>query len=131
MTRTIDPDGTGGGPVISNVVPSPNTGRPYTWQTYPEALTQAGISWRVYQEEDDYGTNVLEFFEAFQNAPAGSELYEKGLTIHGPDRFEWDARNGRTGRSVQRAHAYSSWRRTHSGSVPSSARPVAVRSSRK
>ena len=95
MTGTIDPDGTGGGPVISNVVPSPSTGKPYTWQTYPEALTQAGISWRIYQEEDDYGTNVLEFFGAFQNAPVGSELYENGLTIHGPDRFEWDARNGR------------------------------------
>ncbi len=95
MTGTIDPEATGGGPVISNVVPSPNSGTPYTWQTYPEALTKAGISWRIYQEEDDYGTNVLEFFEAFQNARVGSELYESGLTIHSPERFEWDARKGR------------------------------------
>ena len=35
---------TDGGPVISNVVPSPSSGTPYTWQTYPEALTKAGIS---------------------------------------------------------------------------------------
>jgi phospholipase C len=95
MTGMIDPLGTGGGPVISNVVPSPTTGKPYTWKTYPERLTEAGISWRIYQEEDDYGTNVLEFFEAYQAANPGSELYENALTIHSPDRFEWDARNGR------------------------------------
>ena len=70
MTGWIDPSGTTGGPIISNVVPSPSTGPPYTWTTYPERLTKAGISWQIYQEEDDYGTNVLEFFEAFQAARA-------------------------------------------------------------
>ncbi len=95
MTGMIDPDGTGGGPFISNVVPSPTTHQPYTWTTYPERLTQAGISWRVYQEEDDYGTNPLEWFQAFQSATPGSVLYENGLTIHSADRFEWDARHGR------------------------------------
>jgi phospholipase C len=94
MTGMIDPTGANGGPVISNVVPSPASGTPYTWTTYPERLTQAGISWRVYQEEDDYGTNVLEFFEAFQAAKPGSALYEGGLTIYPPDRFEWDAKHG-------------------------------------
>ena len=91
MTGMIDPNGTGGGPIISNVVPSPVTHQPYTWTTYPERLTQAGISWRVYQEEDDYGTNPLEWFQAFQSAKPGSTLYENGLTIHSADRFEWDA----------------------------------------
>jgi phospholipase C len=37
MTGTIDPEGKGGGPITSNVVPSPVTGTPYTWTTYPEA----------------------------------------------------------------------------------------------
>jgi len=95
MTGMIDPEGTGGGPVISNVVPSPTTGTPYTWTTYPERLTNAGISWRIYQEEDDYGTNVLEFFEAYQAARPGTPLYENALTIHPPDRFEWDAKHGK------------------------------------
>jgi phospholipase C len=89
MTGMIDPLGTGGGPIISNTVPSPVTGQPYSWETYPEALTKAGISWRIYQEEDDYGTNMLEFFQAFQDATPGSPLYG-GLTIYPPDRFEWD-----------------------------------------
>ena len=93
MTGMIDPEGKDGGPVISNVVPSPATGTPYTWTTYPERLTKAGISWRIYQEEDDYGTNVLEFFEAYQAAKPGSPLYEGALTIYPPDRFEWDARH--------------------------------------
>ncbi len=93
MTGMIDPEGTGGGPVTSNVVPSPVTGKPYTWKTYPERLTDAGISWRVYQEEDDYGTNPLEWFAAYQNASPGSTLYEGALTIYPPDRFEWDGRH--------------------------------------
>jgi phospholipase C len=92
-TATIDPTGAGGGPLTSNVVPSPTTGTPYTWTTYPERLTKAGISWRIYQEEDDYGTNMLEFFAAYQNASPGSPLYEGGLTIYPPDRFEWDAKH--------------------------------------
>jgi phospholipase C len=95
MTGMIDPLGTGGGPVISNVVPSPYTHEPYTWTTYPERLTKAGISWRVYQEEDDYGTNPLEWFAAYQNAAPGSPLYEGALTIYPPDRFEWDAKHDR------------------------------------
>jgi phospholipase C len=92
-TGMIDPTGSGGGPITSNVVPSPTTGLPYTFTTYPERLTKAGISWRIYQEEDDYGTNMLEFFAAYQNASPGSPLYEGGLTIYPPDRFEWDAKH--------------------------------------
>jgi phospholipase C len=95
MTGTIDPTGANGGPIISNVVPSPTTGEPYTWKTYPERLTEAGISWRIYQEEDDYGTNQMEWFAAYQNAKPGSPLYEGALTIHSPDRFEWDCKNGK------------------------------------
>ncbi len=44
-SATIDPDGRNGGPITSNVA-----NPPYTWKTYPEALTEAGVSWRVYQE---------------------------------------------------------------------------------
>ena len=89
MSGQIDPAGVNGGPIISNVVKTP-----YTWTTYPERLEQAGVSWRVYQEEDDYGTNVLEFFQQYQDATPGSGLYEKALTISQPGQFERDARNG-------------------------------------
>jgi phospholipase C len=90
MSGMIDPSGRHGGPIISNVVKEP-----YRWTTYPERLEKAGVSWRVYQEEDDYGTNVLEFFKAYQDAKPGSGLYEKALTISQPGQFERDARAGK------------------------------------
>lgn len=89
-TASIDPQGKNGGPIISNEVTSP-----YTWTTYPERLTEAGVSWHVYQEEDDYGCNPLELFAAYQDARPGSTLYQHGLTICPSDQFEDDARNDR------------------------------------
>lgn len=90
MSGTIDPAGAHGGPVISNVMTTP-----FTWTTYPERLTDAGVSWHVYQEEDDFGCNVVEFFDAFQNAGARSPLYQHGMTIGPADQFERDAREDR------------------------------------
>ncbi|HEX5192262.1 MAG TPA: alkaline phosphatase family protein [Solirubrobacteraceae bacterium] len=87
MSGWIDPNGTAGGPITTNVVPTP----PYSWTTYPERLEQAGISWQIYQEEDDYGCNVVEFFQSYQAATPGSGLYERGLTISQPGKFEYDA----------------------------------------
>src|SRR6201999_816296 len=94
MTGTIDPTGANGGPMQSNVVPSPVTGEPYTWTTYPEMLTAAGISWRVYQEEDDYGCNPLKWFDSFQSAAPGSTLYSSAMEIHPHERFQWDCEHG-------------------------------------
>ena len=37
-----------------------------------ERLQNAGISWKCYQQADNYGTNVLEFFSQFINAPTSS-----------------------------------------------------------
>ncbi len=87
---TIDPNGLAGGPIISNVVPEP-----FRWTTYPERLTRAGVSWHVYQQEDDYGCNPLEFFQSYQDARPGDPLYEHGLTIGPADQFARDAMNGR------------------------------------
>lgn len=89
-TGTIDPNGLAGGPVISNVIPEP-----FRWTTYPERLTKAGVSWHVYQEEDDYGCNPLEFFQQYQDAEPGNPLYEHGLTIGPTDQFARDALAGR------------------------------------
>ena len=90
FTGTIDPSGKNGGPITSNVVPSP-----YRWTTYPERLTKAGISWHVYQEEDDYGCNPLEFFQSYQDASVGDPHYDHGLTIAPADRFAYDALHDR------------------------------------
>jgi phospholipase C len=90
MSASIDPQGVAGGPITSNVDPVP-----YEWQTYPEALTNAGVSWQVYQEVDNYETNLLEMFKNFQNAPVGSTLYQSGMRTFLPGQFEWDARHDR------------------------------------
>ena len=86
MSAWIDPLGTNGGPVISNEHTTP-----YTWQSYPEALTAAGVSWKVYQEADNYGCNVLEYFASFQGALPSSPLYKNGLASYQEGQFEWDA----------------------------------------
>ncbi|HEX3779847.1 MAG TPA: alkaline phosphatase family protein [Pseudonocardiaceae bacterium] len=89
-TGMIDPSGQYGGPVISNVIPEP-----FRWTTYPERLTKAGVSWHVYQEEDNYGCNPLEFFQAYQDAKVGDPLYEHGLAIGPTNQFAQDVLNDR------------------------------------
>ncbi|WP_433272056.1 phosphocholine-specific phospholipase C [Actinosynnema sp. CS-041913] len=37
----------------------------YTWTTYAERLQSAGVSWRVYQEWDNFTDNSLEYFKTF------------------------------------------------------------------
>ena len=91
MTGTIDPDGHGGGPITGNRVPRQG----YRWTTYAERLQQAGVSWKVYQEQDNYGCNMLENFAAFRQAAPGSPLHERGVARGRRGQFEDDARNDR------------------------------------
>ncbi|HEY6467722.1 MAG TPA: alkaline phosphatase family protein [Candidatus Acidoferrales bacterium] len=89
MTGMIDPDGTGGGPMINNVAPDQG----YTWKTYPERLEEAGVPWKVYQMENNYGCNMLENFAVFQNASRRSPLFLKGAAYGQEGQFEYDAMN--------------------------------------
>ena len=72
-TGMIDPNGTGGGPVIDNSEDG------YSWTTYPEMLQDAGVSWRVYQEPDNFDDNPLAWFTQFKNAATSSPLYVNGM----------------------------------------------------
>ncbi|HEY5227597.1 MAG TPA: alkaline phosphatase family protein [Opitutaceae bacterium] len=91
MTGTIDPEGKAGGPIIRNSAPAQG----YGWTTYAERLEDAGVSWKVYQQDDNYGCNMLENFSAFRQAGYQSQLRMKGL-LHGPEgQFEYDAINDR------------------------------------
>jgi phospholipase C len=91
MTGQIDPAGTNGGPIYGNEVPTEG----YSWTTYPELLTNAGVSWKVYQEIDNYGFNVLEYFDSYQNASVSSPLYQNAMKFYQPGQFEYDAMNDR------------------------------------
>ena len=70
----------------------------YGWQTYPERLQAAGISWKIYQDIGDgldkagvwgftsdpyignYGDNSLLYFFHYQNAAPGSPLFQAART---------------------------------------------------
>ena len=90
MTGMIDPNGTGGGPVIDNSEPG------FTWTTYPERLQAAGVSWKVYQQPDNFDDNALAWFNQYRNAFPGQPLYDRGMTTV-PDlvaAFRMDVTNG-------------------------------------
>jgi phospholipase C len=91
-TGWVGNDGSGGGPVLDNSEAG------YDWSTYPERLVQAGISWKVYQDQGagldgpdfwgwgpnayigNYGDNSLLYFHQYQNSLPGSPLNEAALT---------------------------------------------------
>ncbi|MER5636423.1 phospholipase C, phosphocholine-specific [Kitasatospora sp. NPDC002227] len=86
---TIDPHGLAGGPVTDNSKSG------FTWTTYPERLQAAGISWKVYQQQDNYDDNALAWFKSFQTAPQDSPLYVNGMARRGADDFAQDVANNR------------------------------------
>ena len=92
-TGMIDPNGTGGGPIIDNSPAFNNI--ILSWTTYPERLEAAGISWQIYQEEDNYDDNALAWFKQFGNASTSSSLWRRGMYKGPAGAFENDARNGR------------------------------------
>ncbi|WP_168072026.1 phospholipase C, phosphocholine-specific [Caulobacter sp. SSI4214] len=68
---------------------------PYTWTTYAERLQAAGVSWKVYQEYDNFGDNILSVFKPFRPCAKDSELYARGRSWvsegkTGPDRTRSD-----------------------------------------
>ncbi|MFC0628315.1 phosphocholine-specific phospholipase C [Kribbella deserti] len=38
----------------------------YSWTSYPERLEQAGVSWQIYQEWDNFTDNAVEYFATFK-----------------------------------------------------------------
>ena len=73
MTGTIDAGGQFGAPVLVN------GRRDLRWETYPERLDRAGISWRIYHDYDDYGCNVVKYFSAYARSAKGSPLRDRAL----------------------------------------------------
>jgi phospholipase C len=88
MTGTIDPEGRHGGPALDNKPLA------WTWETYPERLERAGISWRVYHDLDDYYCNVLRFFARYREAPASSPLFRNARLDRPFYEFLWDLKTG-------------------------------------
>lgn len=87
-TGTCDAAGKFQGPVMVN-----DDKARYTWTTYPERLEAAGISWRVYQEVDNFDDNALAWFAPYQDAKPGSSLYDNGMKRRARDAFAQDVAN--------------------------------------
>lgn len=67
---------------------------PFKWKTVPEYFEDVGISWQVYQDQDNFDDNPFQYFENYIDAPQGSPLAERGMARIGLDRFYADARAG-------------------------------------
>jgi phospholipase C len=81
-----------GGPMIAN------TAGPFGWTTYPQRLQEAGVTWKIYQDQGtgldaahswgftgdpfigNYGDNTLLFFDDYQKAQSGTALFEGART---------------------------------------------------
>lgn len=79
----VDPNGEAGGPILTNAM---NENR---WRTYAENLTDAGVSWKFYQEQDGMKSQTG-WFKAFREAPSHSPLYRNSRLV-APGQFEYDA----------------------------------------
>jgi len=51
------------------------------WTTYAERLQASGISWKLYQEYDNFGDNSLAFFKNFRGLSPDDILYRRGRSI--------------------------------------------------
>jgi len=103
ISGTIDPGGHGGGPVLTTNS-SPDTIFSVRWDTMPEVLEDAGISWKYYRPAGDLysietmqriGTTIdgtLPQFAQYSN-PA-STLYQKAFMPTFPDDFAFDVAKG-------------------------------------
>ena len=88
MTGSIDADGKFGAPVITN------GRRDLGWETYPERLERAGITWRIYHDWDDYGCNMVRYFSAFSHLTKRSPLRDSGLRTRAHYELLHDLRTG-------------------------------------
>ncbi|KYK62120.1 Phosphoesterase [Drechmeria coniospora] len=67
---------------------------PFLWKTFPEYLEEAGISWQVWQDLDNFEDNMLAYFEQYQLAAKDSPLRTKGNSYPGFAAFYESAAKG-------------------------------------
>ncbi|EHK44937.1 putative phospholipase C [Trichoderma atroviride IMI 206040] len=89
----------GGNPYIdNNITPGCESGGfncyPLKWKTVGEFYEDAGTTWQVFQDADNFDDNSYARFEQFQNAAPGSSLYSRGMKGLTLDTFYAQAANG-------------------------------------
>ena len=61
-------------PVLDNTEPVPG----WSWETMGETLENAGVSWKVYEQADNFDDNGFSWFASFQKSKPGDPLFDKG-----------------------------------------------------
>ncbi|MBF6329997.1 phospholipase C [Nocardia transvalensis] len=92
VSATIDPDGRDGGPLVETPTLIPQN--VYSWRTYPENLSEAGVSWKIYNNRDvgPISSVILDgMMGCFkQAADPNSELAQRGKAPVYPHDFAAD-----------------------------------------
>ena len=78
--------------VLENGEPRPG----FNWTTMAEVLEESNISWRVYQQIDNFDDNAFAWFANFQQSRPGDSLFEKGMRRqrNAIEAFNEDLNNG-------------------------------------
>ena len=92
VSAWLDPAGAAGGPDTGTISWKPGTD-PFSWTTYPEQLTAAGISWTAYSSPDaDNEENPLVLFKQFYPGNPGYQpAYSQAVFGHTYADFLADA----------------------------------------
>ncbi|KAF1983373.1 non-hemolytic phospholipase C precursor [Aulographum hederae CBS 113979] len=67
---------------------------PLKWKTAAEYYQDAGVTWQLYQDTNNFDDNPLAWFENFQKASSTSDLGKRGMSFVGLDKFYADAAAG-------------------------------------
>lgn len=99
-TGTNNAAGDKGGPVIDNgydhLSGDPKGHGGYSWTTYPERLSDAGVSWQIYQDmNDNFTDNPLAGFKAYRAAEKAkdgplAELARRSIRTRDLDKLRED-----------------------------------------
>ncbi len=104
LSGTIDPSGHAGGPVLTTSL-SADVVYSVSWDTVPEVLEDAGVSWKVYnptgaifqpaffEQHGILSDAILPYFSQYKNP--SSPLYQKAFLPVYPDDFMTDLATGR------------------------------------
>jgi phospholipase C len=85
---------------IQGALPTPGytyQGSAFRWQTLPEILERAGISWRIYQDPNDNWTGLMHgglAFANFREAKPGNPLYDQGMSHWSLEQLARDVKSG-------------------------------------
>ncbi len=103
LSGTVDPSGHAGGPVLETSS-SPDVVYSASWDTVPEVLEEAGVSWKVYnpaggisspaifEKHGILSDAILPYFSQYKNP--SSALYQKAFLSVYPDDFMSDLASG-------------------------------------